>query len=150
MIDCLEGIDAIPCYGYQVSYHNEPVQIAYPDNLITEKPSKKPEGRSFHHGKFISKLRAAAQAAPNVTVVESTVTDIVKNGYTGQVLGVECQTKGEKDYYFGAVTLVADGYASKFRKEHLQSSSTRSAHTRLESLLISLRACPVRASRLVV
>lgn len=119
MTDCLEGIDAVPCYGYQVSYHNEPVTIPYPDNLITEKPSKAPEGRSFHHGKFISKLRAAALAAPNVTVVESTVTDIVKNGYTGQVLGVECQTSGEKDYYFGAVTLVADGYASKFRKEYL-------------------------------
>jgi squalene monooxygenase len=119
MEDCLEGIDAIPCYGYQVSYHNEPVHIPYPDNLITEKPSKKPEGRSFHHGKFISKLRAAAKAAPNVTVVESTVTDIVKNGHTGQVLGVECQTKGEKDYYFGAITLVADGYASKFRKEYI-------------------------------
>jgi squalene monooxygenase len=32
---------------------------------------------------------------------------------------VECQTAGEKDYYFGAVTLVADGYASKFRKEYI-------------------------------
>lgn len=118
-IDCLEGIDAIPCYGYQVSYHNEPVHIPYPDNLLTEKPSKKPEGRSFHHGKFISKLRAAATAAPNVTVVETTVTDMVKNGHTGQVLGVECQTAGAKDYYFGAITLIADGYASKFRKSYL-------------------------------
>lgn len=35
------------------------------------------------------------------------------------MLGVECQTKGDKDYYFGALTLVADGYASKFRKEYL-------------------------------
>ncbi|KAH6625874.1 squalene monooxygenase [Boeremia exigua] len=119
MEDCLEGIDAIPCYGYQVSYHGEPVHIPYPDNLLSDKPGKKPEGRSFHHGKFISKLRAAALAAPNVTVVESTVTDLVKNGHTGQVLGVECQTKGEKDYYFGAVTLVADGYASKFRKQYI-------------------------------
>jgi squalene monooxygenase len=52
-------------------------------------------------------------------VVETTVIDVVKSGYTGQVLGVECQTQGEKDYYFGAVTLVADGYASKFRKEFI-------------------------------
>lgn len=36
------------------------------------------------------------------------------------MLGVECQTAGEKDYYFGAVTLVADGYASKFRKDYIQ------------------------------
>ncbi|KAF2126288.1 squalene monooxygenase [Dothidotthia symphoricarpi CBS 119687] len=115
--DCLEGIDAIPCYGYQVSYNREPVQIAYPASLVASK--KQPEGRSFHHGRFITKLRAAAMAAPNVTVVETTVTDMVKNEWTNQVLGVECHTAGEKDYYFGAITLVADGYASKFRKNHL-------------------------------
>jgi len=34
---------------------------------------------------------------PNVTVVEKTVTDVVKNGWTGQVLGVECETRKEKD-----------------------------------------------------
>jgi squalene monooxygenase len=43
----------------------------------------------------------------------------VKSEYTGQVLGVECTTAGEKDYFFGAVTLVADGYASKFRKAYI-------------------------------
>ncbi|KAH8704595.1 squalene monooxygenase [Phaeosphaeriaceae sp. PMI808] len=117
MKDCLDDIDAIPCVGYQVSYHGEPVSIPYPNNLITQNPAKPPEGRSFHHGRFISKLRAKARAAPNVTVVETTVTDIVKS--QGQVLGVECQTQGNKDYYFGALTLLADGYASKFRKEYI-------------------------------
>ena len=43
----------------------------------------------------------------------------MKSDYTKQVVGVACQTEGKKDYYFGAVTLVADGYASKFRKEYL-------------------------------
>ncbi|KAL6705465.1 Squalene epoxidase [Coniothyrium glycines] len=119
MRDCLDDIDAIPCYGYQCTYHGEPVHIAYPDNLITSAPSKAPEGRSFHHGRFISKLRAKARATPNVTVVETTVTNVVKSDYTGQVVGVEAQTEGNKDFYFGAVTLVADGYASKFRKEYI-------------------------------
>lgn len=119
MRDCLDDIDAIPCHGYQVSYYKEPVHIPYPDNLVSAHPTKKPEGRSFHHGRFISKLRAKARSTPNVTVVETTVTDIVKSGYTGQVLGVECQTAGTQDYYFGAVTLIADGYASKFRKEFI-------------------------------
>jgi squalene monooxygenase len=119
MKDCLDDIDAIPCYGYQILYHGESVHIPYPDNLITSAPSKAPEGRSFHHGRFISKLRAKARATPNVTVVETTVTSMVKSDYTGQVVGVSCQTAGEQDYYFGAVTLVADGYASKFRKEYL-------------------------------
>lgn len=43
----------------------------------------------------------------------------MKSEYTGQVVGVETQTAGEKDYYFGAVTVIADGYASKFRKEYV-------------------------------
>lgn len=95
------------------------MHIPYPENLVSSSPSKPPEGRSFHHGRFISKLRAKAKATPNVTVIESTVTSLVKSDYTNQVLGVACQTAGEEDYYFGAVTLVADGYASKFRKECL-------------------------------
>jgi squalene monooxygenase len=132
--DCLEGIDAIPCYGYQVTYHNEPVHIPYPTDLLdssspttiapsstpqTAPSSSRPEGRSFHHGRFISKLRAAARAAPNVTVIESTVTSLVKSTHGNQILGVECMTDGKPDCYFGSLTLVADGYASKFRKEHL-------------------------------
>ena len=115
--DCLEGIDAIPCYGYQIDFHNDHVHIPYPSNLT--EGLEKPEGRSFHHGRFVSKLRAAAHAEPNVTVVETTVTDMVKDSYTNQILGVESLTEGKPDYYFGALTLVADGYASKFRKEYI-------------------------------
>lgn len=113
--DCLEGIDAIPCYGYQVTYHGEPVSIPY----SSVSPDSRPEGRSFHHGRFIQKLRAAAQATPNVTVIESTVTSLVTSTYGDQVLGVNCQTDGKPDFYFGTLTLIADGYASKFRKEYL-------------------------------
>ncbi|CAI6337309.1 unnamed protein product [Periconia digitata] len=118
--DCLEDIDAVPCYGYQVSYHREPAHIPYPANLTdNSSPSNPPEGRSFHHGRFISKLRAAARAAPNVTVIESTVNDVVKDSYTNQILGVQCTTAGKPDCYFGAVTLISDGYASKFRKSYI-------------------------------
>jgi squalene monooxygenase len=118
-IDCLEDIDAVPCYGYRVSYHGEPVQIPYPDNLTPDSSANPPEGRSFHHGRFIQKLRAAARSTPNVTVVETTVNEVVKDGYTSQVLGVECTTAGKPDCYFGALTLISDGYASKFRKAYL-------------------------------
>lgn len=114
---CLEDIDAIPCHGYQIAFHQENVHIPYPSNLV--KGLDRPEGRSFHHGRFIQKLRAAARATPNVTVVETTVTDIVRDSYTGHVLGVESLTQDRPDYYFGALTLVADGYASKFRKAYV-------------------------------
>ena len=75
---------------------------------------------------------------PNVMVVESTVTEVVKSGWTGDVVGVECLTAGKKDHvsfavfesdpmfsvltytqYFAPLTLVSDGYASKFRKAYL-------------------------------
>ncbi|KAI9812733.1 MAG: Squalene epoxidase [Pycnora praestabilis] len=117
--DCLEGIDAIPVHGYEVIYYGKGVEIPYPENA-DDTDRKRPQGRSFHHGRFIGKLREAVMNTPNVTVVETTVTDMVKNQWTGQVLGVECQTKGEKDFYFGHLTIIADGYASKFRKDYIK------------------------------
>ncbi|KAL4792377.1 squalene epoxidase-domain-containing protein [Aspergillus venezuelensis] len=113
--DCLEGIEAIPTEGYYVSYLGKPVTIPYP---IQSPGAPRPEGRSFHHGRFVNKLREAARACPNVTIVETKVTDLITFSQTKQVLGVECVTKEHKDCYFGQVTVVADGYASKFRKQY--------------------------------
>lgn len=112
--ECLEGIDACPVKGYEVIYRGQGVEIPYPEN-VTEK-GRRPEGRSFHHGRFIRRLREAAMLEPNILVVETTVTNTVTSGWTGQILGVESLTYGEKDFYFGALTIIADGYASKFRK----------------------------------
>ncbi|KAI9832184.1 MAG: hypothetical protein M1819_004536 [Sarea resinae] len=114
--DCLEGIDGVTVDGYQVIFHGEGVHIPYPENA-DDTPNKHPKGKAFHHGRFIQKLREAARRTPNVTIVETTVTDLVKNEWTGQILGVASETNKEKDYYFGHLTVVADGYASKFRKE---------------------------------
>ena len=114
---CLEEIDAVVVKGYEVIYYGEEVEIPYPANTV--QAGKTPEGRSFHHGRFIRRLREAAMREPNISVVESTVTGTIKNGWTGQVLGVEALTKGEKDVYFGQLTVGADGYASRFRKEYI-------------------------------
>ncbi|KAL4933156.1 squalene epoxidase-domain-containing protein [Aspergillus undulatus] len=113
--DCLEGIEAIPTEGYYVSYLGRPVTIPYP---VQSPGASRPEGRSFHHGRFVMKLREAARACPNVTLVETKVTDLITFSQNKQVLGVECVTKEKKDCYFGQVTVVADGYASKFRKQY--------------------------------
>ena len=112
---CLNDIDAIPVYGYEVSYYKTPVHIPYPANAAKE--GRKPEGRSFHHGRFVQKLRTAAMREDNVMVVESKATELIRNQYTGQILGVKCITAEQPDYYFGALTVVADGYGSVFRKE---------------------------------
>lgn len=113
--DCLEGIDAIRVDGYRVSYRGTPVNLQYPKETPS---SPRPEGRSFHHGRLVMKLRAAAFACPNVTVVETRATELVTCSHTNQVLGVECVSKDTKDCYFAHLTVVADGYASKFRKTH--------------------------------
>ncbi len=100
VLDCLEGIDAVSVKGYDVIYYGQEVKIPYPANA-GQPGGERPEGRSFHHGRFIGNLRAAAMRTPNVTVVETTATELVKNGWTGQILGVQCSTKGEKDYVRG-------------------------------------------------
>jgi squalene monooxygenase len=156
---CLEGIDAIPCYGYHVLYHGDDVVMKYPGvdgtGSVTpvverningeeymarqmngfhsngsakastgpEKQSRRAEGRSFHHGRFIMKLREACQAHPNITVFETEVTATIRGEHSTQILGVESLTtdretkKKESDYFFGQLTVIADGYASKFREQ---------------------------------
>jgi squalene monooxygenase len=84
-------------HGYEVIYHGQPVLIPYPEDA-NDPNRRRPEGRSFHHGRLIQKLRDAAMRTPNVTVIETTVTDLVKSGWTGQVLGVQSQTKSNPDY----------------------------------------------------
>src|SRR5271170_449217 len=124
---CLDDIDAIKVKGYDVIYYGEEVEIPYPEDTtahtlpsIPKTSSKsRPEGRSFHHGRFISRLRSAALARPNVTVFETTVTSVITSTYTPQVLGVESITRNsEPDFFFGSLTVIADGYASKFRKSY--------------------------------
>ncbi|KAL8767168.1 MAG: hypothetical protein Q9209_006259 [Squamulea sp. 1 TL-2023] len=136
--DCLEDIDAIRVKGYEVIYYGNGVEIPYPLNAAGDDKSesaglscgkselgnnggvKRPEGRSFHHGRFIQQLRAAAMREENISLIESTVTNTIKDGWTGQVLGVEAESKdGRKDVYFGQLTVLADGYASRFRKEFI-------------------------------
>ena len=138
LTECLEQIDAIKVKGYEVIYYGTGVEIAYPANAVDRSSHRKekvaelrtkglnlgedearPEGRSFHHGRFIRRLREVAMCEPNISVVESTVTGMVKNEWTGQILGVECLTKAEPDVYFGQLTVLADGYASRFRKEYI-------------------------------
>lgn len=124
LLDTLTGIDAIPTYGYEVIHHGESVPIPYPNE---EGTNKQAAGTAFHHGRFIRRLRERAMKTENVTVIETTVTGMVTyrredagDKEPNQVLGVETNSKETgKSAYFGQLTIVADGYASKWRKEYL-------------------------------
>jgi squalene monooxygenase len=146
--DCIEGIDGVPCYGYDVVFDGTEVVIPYPHLGSKTKPQyqgpikakgaakadgygathdmpRRPEGKSFHHGRFINQLRKACLRHPNITVVETEVVSTIKGEGSREILGVESRTinleTGEKepDFFFGNLTIVADGYASKFRKEYI-------------------------------
>ena len=115
---CLDGIDAIPENGYEVIYYGQAVNVPYPANSV--RTGKKPQGMSFHHGRFIQRLRETASREPNITIVETKVTGLVRKEHTREVLGVECLTKEKSDFYFGALTVMADGCMSKFRKDFIR------------------------------
>ncbi|OBZ72334.1 Squalene monooxygenase [Grifola frondosa] len=111
---CLEGIGAVPTYGYCVVLDGKPVQIPYPNGH---------EGRGFHHGRFIQALREKAKKATCVEVVEATVSELIECPLTGRILGVRATRKlaagdaepVEKEPFFADLTVVADGCFSNFR-----------------------------------
>jgi len=120
---CLEGLDAISSRGYCVLHDGRSVHIPYPDGY---------EGRSFHHGRFVMSLRAAANRAENVELIEATVTELIEQGnrvvgvkatrkmqQENRVVGVKATRKMQqeecKEEYWADLVIVADGCFSNFR-----------------------------------
>ena len=131
--NCLDDIDGIPVKGYEVFYHGQPVTIPYAvDSSIRTDNPQRPEGRSFHHGRFVRKLREAAATESNITIVETLVTGLVTAETSSQVLGVKASTSGKPDCFFAPLTIVADGYKSKFRSEAGRKVESRSKFWALE------------------
>ncbi|UZJ53272.1 hypothetical protein CBS101457_002592 [Exobasidium rhododendri] len=122
LTDCLEGIDAVQVEGYQLFYETRSVPIPYPDESkqfqgkgITSL-SGKVEGRSFHHGRFVQKLRNRARKQEGVTSFEASVTKMIEDK-EGRVLGVMARLEGGETIRIEApLTIIADGCNSNFRK----------------------------------
>lgn len=142
---CIEGIDSIACNGFDVIYYGDQVVISYPQiqglmggfadgtanghtsgSAQAKEKDPRPQGRSFHHGRFVQKLRETCLAHPNITVVETEAVSSIKGEHNEEILGVEARTvdpaTGQKvpDFFFGQLTIVADGYASIFRKKYIE------------------------------
>ncbi|KUI68235.1 Squalene monooxygenase [Cytospora mali] len=156
---CLEDIDAVPCYGYHILFHGEEVVFPYPatdDNgevVLAEKKKagdeyKRPEGRGFHHGRFIMQLRKSCLGHPNISVFETEVTDTIVGEHGPEVLGVQTRTTdpatGDKnpDCFFGKLTIIADGYASKFRKQYIG----KTPEIKSKFYALELIDCPIQPS----
>ena len=64
------------------------------DRWHVESVSGKKEGRSFHHGRLIAALRKRCiEDAPNLTVIEGAVRDLVYCEHTDRVIGVSAAVK---------------------------------------------------------
>mmetsp|Transcript_16882 Transcript_16882/g.50495 ORF Transcript_16882/g.50495 Transcript_16882/m.50495 type:complete len:540 (+) Transcript_16882:48-1667(+) len=107
---CLEGIDAQRIFGYGVLRNDQPVQLPYPKDESGERP----EGRAFHHGKFVMALRKAAMEHPLVTTVQATVSELIEHG--SRIFGVVYKHNKEIKRAHAPLTVVCDGCFSKFRR----------------------------------
>ncbi|KAI2776098.1 SE-domain-containing protein [Daldinia loculata] len=141
----IDDIDGQPCHGFNVFFYGKDVRMPYPQiqgllgqggdektngngngnaKVKSDEPPR-PQGRSFHHGRFISQLRKACLSHPNISVFETEAIGTVKGDHNPEILGVETRTvnatTGEKepDCFFGQLTIIADGYASRFRKQYI-------------------------------
>ncbi|KAJ1557198.1 Squalene epoxidase, partial [Nowakowskiella sp. JEL0078] len=122
--DALEGIDAITVNGYVLIQNKTQKHIQLPYPFIDDMPK---EGRSFHYGKFIMNLRAAAASRENVTCLEATVNHLIIDS-AETVTGVIVSSKGVEKKIKAPLTIVTDGCFSKFRKIFTKTTPILKSH----------------------
>ncbi|KXS17881.1 SE-domain-containing protein [Gonapodya prolifera JEL478] len=143
--DCLEGINAAPCYGYKVIIPgtDDASKAPHPDNILRSHDAVLGQnvGYGFHHGRFIRRLRERATTTEGVTTLEGTCTSLIKDDSTGQIRGVNVSVKGrgEDIQLFASLTVVADGCFSKFRRDYISTPVVVKGHF----VGIELRNCPL-------
>lgn len=123
--DTVEGLDAHVVNGYVIHDMESGAEVEIPYPQVEETIQC---GRAFHHGRFIMGLRKAAQAEPNVTFIEGTVSSLLEED--GCVTGLQYKDRetGDTKEIRAALTIVADGCFSKFRKNLVSGKARTSSH----------------------
>ncbi|KAG2352519.1 squalene monooxygenase [Suillus spraguei] len=104
---CLEETNAVPLLGYHVLRGEEDICASFPEGHVAQ---------GFDHGAFVMALRDRARRAPNVEVIETTVTGLIENKDTHRVIGVlASRAGGQPESYFADLVILAEGSLSKFR-----------------------------------
>ena len=113
---CVENIDAATLDGYVVHYmlSGENVVLNYPKREVDNSLHT---GRTFHHGRFVMKLRASALAFGNVRRLEGSATELIYEGDTVVGVAVKPSDIETKVIVKAKLTVVADGCFSKFRDQ---------------------------------
>ena len=143
--ELLTGFDAQVVRGYTIIKAGESNLVLQYPRLEGEESAEgevREEGRSFHNGRFVQSLRRAAQKENHCTIVEGSVTSLLEED--GVVVGAVYQRKtsgGELEVvrHRAAMTIVADGCLSAFRRQLLSSQQQK-----LSSFLgLILTNCPL-------
>ncbi|KAL6762302.1 SE-domain-containing protein [Haematococcus lacustris] len=116
--DAVDEIDSQKVYGYALFKNGQHAVVRYPMEGQTEDVA----GRSFHHGRFVQRMRTAAAALPNITMRQAFVKRLVnqqgEEWQEGQVVtGVAYKDKdGSERQARAHLTIVCDGMYSNLRK----------------------------------
>ncbi|KAL5611440.1 hypothetical protein BROUX41_000950 [Berkeleyomyces rouxiae] len=119
----LDGVETFPVHGYTVYRHTESANVFF--SLPSKKdgwPEKKTNavfGVAFRRERLARKLRRMAGSQRSVLVVAATVTQIVRGGMSGEIMGVECFREQEQNpvHYLADLTLLCDGPNSTLRSD---------------------------------
>ncbi|KAG2067350.1 SE-domain-containing protein [Suillus decipiens] len=104
---CIADFDSAALQGFYVMRGEQGISVTFPDGHV---------GRAFEHGDFIMALRERARNAPNVDMIETTVTGLIEDERTHRVTGVRASRPGGQSESFSAdLVILADGSLSKFR-----------------------------------
>nr|XP_027074161.1 squalene monooxygenase-like [Coffea arabica] len=121
--DCVVNIDAQRVLGYALFKDGRSTRVSYPlENFHSDVA-----GRSFHHGRFIQRMREKAASLANVRLEQGTVTSLLEDD--GTVKGVEYKTKSGKQLKaYAPLTIVCDGCFSNLRRSLCSSKIPAELH----------------------
>jgi len=132
LLDAVDGIDAQCVYGYGLFLDRKTMCIDYVDTKKQDASTVKamakvkqlegpPAGRSFHNGRFVSRLREIASKEKNVKFVGANVLELEREGSgdDAKVIGVKYKANDDGKEYVAKATLTigCDGCASRLRKQ---------------------------------
>lgn len=116
LTDAVEGIDAVPIYGYAIFLDERAQKVSYSARSASS-VDKGLSGRSFHNGRFLRRLREIASDLPNLTLQQGLVTALDKDA-DSRVIGVSYRTSpsGENRHARAHLTVACDGCSSTLRR----------------------------------
>mmetsp|Transcript_26726 Transcript_26726/g.79385 ORF Transcript_26726/g.79385 Transcript_26726/m.79385 type:complete len:506 (-) Transcript_26726:263-1780(-) len=118
LADATDEIDSQKVYGYAMFKNGNKAVVKYP----MEGYSSDVAGRSFHHGRFVQRMRLACAKAPNITMRQAFVKRLInvdgEEWQEGQpVSGVKYKLTGGAELTARShLTIVCDGMYSSLRK----------------------------------